>query len=170
MRAVVQRVLSARVDVDGQTVSSIGHGLLCLVGLQTGDGEVDAEYICRKILNGRWFHNTSKTHPGDGNNDGHDGEKKYGTSKPWDLSVRDLDYEVLLVSQFTLCHKFKGNKPDFRGAMAPGEARGAYGSLVRRVAAAYAEDKVKDGVFGAMMEVHLVNDGPVTVIIDSNDK
>ncbi|KAG7019595.1 D-tyrosyl-tRNA(Tyr) deacylase, partial [Cucurbita argyrosperma subsp. argyrosperma] len=108
MRAVVQRVASASVEVDGRTVSEIGPGLLVLVGLHDSDSESDAEYICRKVLNMRLFPNQS-------------------TGKAWDLNVMQKNYEVLLesihlltipggwqpVSQFTLYGMLKGNKPTF---------------------------------------------------------
>ncbi|KAG0612480.1 hypothetical protein M758_6G031200 [Ceratodon purpureus] len=135
-------------QVDGKTVSEIGHGLLVLVGLLDSDTDVDSEFICRKILNMRLFQN----------------EK---TGKPWDQNVMQKNYEVLLVSQFTLYGVLKGNKPDFHVAMPPQLAKPFYESLVQRVRKAYKPDAVKDGVFGAMMKVHLVNDGPVTMNLDS---
>ena len=89
MRAVVQRVLEAKVEVDGETVSSIGLGLLCLVGLGRGDAKKDMDYISRKLMNARLYRNEEK-------------------SKDWDLSVVQKEYELLLVSQFTLLGEFKG--------------------------------------------------------------
>ena len=179
MKAVLQRVCEASVEVEGETISVIGPGLLCLVGLGKGDGEEDAEFLARRILNGRLWANES-------------------TGKNWDLSVVEKDFELLLVSQFTLQGSFKvvitlslcpssfssnqasleklntralsssqGNKPDFHTAMGPGEAREFYASFVERIQKAYEPDKVKDGLFGAMMKVNLVNDGPVTMVIDS---
>lgn len=148
MRAVVQRVLSAKVTVDGETISQIGPGILVLVGLLDTDSDVDAEYICRKALNMRIFANEH-------------------TGKSWDQSVMQRNYEVLLVSQFTLYGIMKGNKPDFHVAMAPQLAKPFYESLVERFRISYSRDQVKDGLFGAMMQVHLVNDGPVTVQLDS---
>ncbi|KAL3702015.1 hypothetical protein R1sor_020037 [Riccia sorocarpa] len=148
MRAVLQRVISARVEVEGRIVSQIGPGLLVLVGLLESDTDKDAEYICRKILNTRIFNNEE-------------------TGKPWDLNVMQKGYEVLLVSQFTLYGMLKGNKLDFHVAMAPERAKPFYESFVQRVSKAYSPDAVKDGLFGAMMQVHLVNDGPVTIQLDS---
>jgi D-tyrosyl-tRNA(Tyr) deacylase len=140
------------VEVDGKVVSAIGPGLLCLIGLGQGDTAEDQDYLIRKVLNGRLWPNEEK-----GN-------------KPWDLSVSQKGYELLLVSQFTLFCKFKGNKPDFHLAMPPAEARETYQAFVEKVKATYQPDKVKDGVFGAMMQVSLVNDGPVTVTLDTKDK
>ncbi|XP_073027354.1 uncharacterized protein [Primulina eburnea] len=148
MRAVVQRVTSASVEVEGLTVSAIGPGLLVLVGLHETDVESDAEYICRKVLNMRLFPN----------------EK---TGKSWDQNVVQRNYEVLLVSQFTLFGVLKGNKPDFHVAMPPEAAKPFYASLVEKFQKAYKMDAVKDGVFGAMMKVNIVNDGPVTMQLDS---
>eukprot|EP00475_Leptophrys_vorax_P015180 TRINITY_DN21540_c0_g1_i2.p1 TRINITY_DN21540_c0_g1~~TRINITY_DN21540_c0_g1_i2.p1 ORF type:complete len:148 (-),score=5.33 TRINITY_DN21540_c0_g1_i2:47-427(-) len=104
--------------------------------------------MCRKILNLRMWPN----------------EK---SGRAWDQSVSQRGYEVLLVSQFTLYGQPKGNKLDFHVAMPPQQARPFYEAFVERVRRAYKGDKVKDGVFGAMMDVHLVNSGPVTLFIDS---
>ncbi|XP_044460787.1 D-aminoacyl-tRNA deacylase isoform X2 [Mangifera indica] len=146
MRAVVQRVTSASVEADGRIVSEIGPGLLVLVGLHESDTDSDADYICRKVLNMRLFPNEN-------------------TGKGWDFNK---NYEVLLVSQFTLYGILKGNKPDFHVAMPPQKARPFYDSLVEKFRKTYNVDAVKDGVFGAMMKVNLVNDGPVTMQLDSS--
>ncbi|RHN73319.1 putative D-aminoacyl-tRNA deacylase [Medicago truncatula] len=148
MRAVVQRVASASVEVDGRIVSEIGPGLLVLVGIHDSDSDADADYICRKVLNMRLFTNED-------------------TGKAWDHSVMQKNYQVLLVSQFTLYGFLKGNKPDFHVAMAPQRAKPFYASLVDRFRNAYNSDALKDGVFGAKMKVSLVNDGPVTMQLDS---
>ncbi|KAL6992445.1 hypothetical protein U1Q18_010553 [Sarracenia purpurea var. burkii] len=149
MRAVVQRVTSASVEVDGRIVSAIGPGLLVLVGLHDSDVEADIDYICRKVLNMRLFSN----------------EK---TGKKWDQNVMQRNYGVLLVSQFTLYGILKGNKPDFHVAMSPERAKPFYASLVDKFRISYNPDAVKDGIFGAMMKVNLVNDGPVTMQLDSS--
>ncbi|XP_024524449.1 D-aminoacyl-tRNA deacylase isoform X1 [Selaginella moellendorffii] len=167
MRAVVQRVLSARVEVDGQVVSQIGQGLLVLVGISESDTKEDADFLCRKILNMRLFVNDK-------------------TGKAWDQNVMQKNFDVLLgideciatlicfffsfhclVSQFTLYGFLKGNKPDFHLAMPPLQAKDFYSKFVEAVAHSYSKDKVKDGIFGALMQVHLVNDGPVTLQLDS---
>ncbi|XP_038710117.1 D-aminoacyl-tRNA deacylase [Tripterygium wilfordii] len=149
MKAVVQRVASASVEVDGLIVSEIGPGLLVLVGLHESDTDSDADYICRKVLSMRLFPNES-------------------TGKSWDQNVMQRNYEVLLVSQFTLYGILKGNKPDFHVAMPPGKAKLFYASLVDKFQQSYKTDAIKDGVFGAMMKVNLVNDGPVTMQLDSS--
>ncbi|KAJ6885966.1 D-aminoacyl-tRNA deacylase [Populus alba x Populus x berolinensis] len=133
MRAVVQRVTSASVEVDGHMVSEIGPGLLVLVGLHESDTDSNADYICRKVLNMRLFTNES-------------------TGRGWDQNVMQRNYEVLLVSQFTLYGVLKGNKPDFHVAMPPQKAKPFYESLVDKFRKAYRPDAIKDGVFGAMMK------------------
>ncbi|KAG0498252.1 hypothetical protein HPP92_002943 [Vanilla planifolia] len=148
MRAVVQRVISTSVEVEGRFVSEIGPGLLVFVGLHESDDEADADFICRKVLNMRLFPN----------------EK---SGKAWDKSVMQRSLGVLLVSQFTLYGILKGNKPDFHVAMAPEKAKACYELLVDKFRKSYTADLVKDGVFGAMMKVNLVNDGPVTMQLDS---
>uniref|UniRef100_A0A2P2J1D2 D-aminoacyl-tRNA deacylase n=1 Tax=Rhizophora mucronata TaxID=61149 RepID=A0A2P2J1D2_RHIMU len=148
MRAVVQRVSSASVEVEGRVVSQIGPGLLVLIGLHESDTDTDADYICRKVLNMRLFPNET-------------------TGRGWDLSVMQKNYGLLLVSQFTLHGILKGNKPDFHVAMPPQKAKSFYESLVDKFRKSYRPDAVKDGVFGAMMKVNLVNDGPVTMQLDS---
>ncbi|MCL7029348.1 hypothetical protein MKW94_012593 [Papaver nudicaule] len=140
MRAVVQRVASASVE--------IGPGLLVLVGIHESDIESDADYICRKVLNMRLFTNDK-------------------TGKAWDQNVMQKNYGVLLVSQFTLYGMLKGNKPDFHYAMPPLSAKPFYASLVDKFRNSYNPDSIKDGVFGAMMKVNLINDGPVTMQLDS---
>ncbi|XVE51423.1 hypothetical protein DITRI_Ditri02bG0039000 [Diplodiscus trichospermus] len=125
MRAVVQRVASASVEVDGRIVSEIGPGLLVLVGLHDSDTESDAGYICRKVLNMRLFPNE-------------------GTGKGWDQNVMQRNYGVLLVSQFTLYGFLKGNKPDFHVAMPPQKAKPFYESLVDKFRNAYKPEEIKD--------------------------
>ncbi|KAM0051564.1 putative D-aminoacyl-tRNA deacylase [Helianthus debilis subsp. tardiflorus] len=148
MKAVVQRVASASVEVEGRTVSAIGPGLLVLVGIHDLDSPSDADYICRKVLNMRLFPNDK-------------------SGKTWDQNVMQKNYEVLLVSQFTLYGILKGNKPDFHVAMPPDKAKSLYASLVQTFQTTYRSDAVRDGVFGAMMKVNLVNDGPVTMQLES---
>ncbi|XP_073110474.1 uncharacterized protein [Elaeis guineensis] len=149
MRAVVQRVLSASVEVEGRVVSEIGPGLLVLVGIHESDTDSDADYICRKVLNMRLFPNER-------------------SGKAWDQSVMQRNFGVLLVSQFTLYGILKGNKPDFHVAMPPQKAKPFYASLVEKFCKSYTADAVKDGIFGEMMKVNLVNDGPVTMQLDSS--
>jgi len=148
MRAVIQRVDNASVIVDDKEVASIEKGLLVLVGIHTDDTQADREKIISKLLKLRLFP--------DGN-------------KEFDKSVVDSDNQLLLVSQFTLfvdCHK--GNRPSFSAAMPPKEAAEFYEKFVSECVSAY--PKTQSGLFGALMKVSLVNNGPVTIILDSQDR
>jgi D-tyrosyl-tRNA(Tyr) deacylase len=151
MRAVIQRVKSASVTVDGAVVSSIGQGLMILVGIGADDTEDDTQYVA-----------------------GSDETKNWDGAKPWDRNVMDIDGEVLFVSQFTLHGYFKGNKPDFHHAMGPTDARKLYSELLtyarEKVYVGNDETRIKDGIFGAKMDVALVNDGPVTLLLDSRER
>lgn len=132
-------------------VSQIGKGVMVLVGIGREDKPEDAQYMARKIVNLRLW-------------DSKDGKKK------WNVSVKSGGYEVLLVSQFTLFTVLKGNKPDFHNAMGGDEARtffDAFVEEVRKELGPGSDHRVKTGAFGEMMDVALVNDGPVTINIDS---
>eukprot|EP00123_Amoebidium_parasiticum_P013202 comp21826_c1_seq1/m.31113 comp21826_c1_seq1/g.31113 ORF comp21826_c1_seq1/g.31113 comp21826_c1_seq1/m.31113 type:complete len:201 (-) comp21826_c1_seq1:231-833(-) len=147
MRAVLQRVSSASVTVDGDIVGKIGKGVCVLVGLSQDETEADMDYIVRKILSVRIFENEE--------------------GKMWTKSVKDLGLEVLCVSQFTLWAKLNGNKPDFHEAMEAARAEPMYNNFLAMMKKAYDPSKIQDGKFGAMMSVSLVNEGPVTLQLDS---
>ncbi|XP_050433936.1 D-aminoacyl-tRNA deacylase [Adelges cooleyi] len=149
MKVVVQRVLKAKVSVDGQEVNSITKGLCLLVGLHKSDQQSDINYMVQKILKLRLFDKD---------------EKK------WHSSVVDMGYEILSISQFTLCYKLKGNKLDFHYAMPGDAARQNYQYFLESLKKSYDETKIKDGVFGGKMEVEIVNDGPVTVQLETSEK
>ncbi|QRV72782.1 D-tyrosyl-tRNA(Tyr) deacylase [Ceratobasidium sp. AG-Ba] len=169
MRAVIQRVSSASVTVDSQTVSSISRGLMCLIGIGDDDTAKDSEYIANKILSLKIFDDAS-------------------TGAMWKQSVKDIQGEMLCVSQFTLMAKtVKGAKPDFHKACLSnvwlfqyssrirqcrskqnGElSRPMYANFLELLAKGYDPARIKDGQFGAMMSVSLTNEGPVTITIDS---
>jgi D-tyrosyl-tRNA(Tyr) deacylase len=148
MRAVVQRVSQAAVSVSGETAGAIGRGLLVLLAIGRGDGPDDVAYVVDKIAGLRIFPNA------DGN---------------FDLSVADVGGELLVVSQFTLYGDTRrGRRPSFTGAAPPAEAGAAFEDAVAR----FRETglRVETGAFQAMMDVSLVNDGPVTIWIDSGDR
>jgi len=145
MRAVLQRVTSARVKVDGRTVGEIGAGLLVFAAVERGDGPDDIKYTAGKIKDLRIF------------------EDEVGKMN---RSVAEAGGAVLVVSQFTLCGDCrKGRRPSFDDAEAPAVARPLFESLVAGLRAL--ELKVETGEFQAHMDVELVNDGPVTLMIDS---
>lgn len=145
MRAVVQRVGSASVDVDGITVAAIESGVLVFVGVGTDDGPADAQYIAGKVHDLRIFEDD-------------DGRMN--------RSVADAGGAVLLVSQFTLQGDArKGRRPSFDGAARPDVARALYEDVARALRATGL--RVETGVFQATMQVRLVNDGPVTILLDS---
>jgi D-aminoacyl-tRNA deacylase len=140
VRALVQRVREASVSVDGEEVARIGRGLLVLLGIRTGDGPPEADRIAAKLERLRVF------------------EDREGKMN---LSVREVEGELLVVSQFTLYGDArKGNRPSFVDAAPPDEAEPLY----ERVRTAL---DAKGGVFGARMSVSLVNDGPVTLLVET---
>jgi D-tyrosyl-tRNA(Tyr) deacylase len=147
----MQRVSSASVHVNGVVVASIGRGLMCLCGITTSDKPADSDWLSSKILSTRLWTSSN--------------------GKLWHESVKSQDLEVLLVSQFTLHGVLKGNRPDFHHSMGSTEAEVYFNSFVESVGKKHpnGKTKVKSGVFGAMMQVEIVNDGPVTLILDSDE-
>jgi len=145
MKAVLQRVSEARVDVAGSTVGRIGRGILVLLGVEKGDMERDADWLAEKIAGLRIFEDDAGK---------------------MNLSVGDVSGELLVVSQFTLAGNCaKGRRPSFDSAAPPVEANRLYDHFVSRVRAL--EVPTETGIFQAMMAVSLVNDGPVTFILES---
>lgn len=145
MRAVVQRVSSARVRVGDRLVGEIGSGLLVFAGVERGDGSDDIKYIAGKVSSLRIFEDA-------------DGKMN--------LSIADVEGAVLAVSQFTLCgDSRRGRRPSFDEAEAPAAARPLYDALVKELRALNLT--VETGEFQAHMLVELVNDGPVTLLLDS---
>jgi len=145
VRAVVQRVSSARVEIDGEVAGSIGRGLLVLLGVGQGDSEKQAHWLADKIAGLRILEDDAGK---------------------MNLSVEEVGGSLLVVSQFTLyadCRK--GRRPSFTGAAPPEEADRLYQVFVQRLKERGLP--VATGVFQAMMQVHLVNDGPVTVVVET---
>lgn len=149
MRIVIQRVSKASVQVERKVLSSIAGGMLILVGIEESDTEDDISWLTNKIIQLRIF----------------DDEKGV-----MNLSVKDVAGDVIVVSQFTLhASTKKGNRPSYIRAAKPDFAIPMYNKFVESIEVALGK-KVGTGKFGAMMEVSLVNDGPVTIIIDSKQK
>ncbi len=150
MRILIQRVGRASVDVGGETHASIGRGFLVLVGIGHEDGQDDADWLAEKLLNMRLFP---------------DADDKMN------LDLTQAEGSLLLVSQFTLfAQTKKGNRPSFIEAARPEEAKSLFDYFVARCRSLAPEMDVQTGVFGAMMDVALVNEGPVTIWMDSRQR
>lgn len=146
MRAVIQRVKKASVEVEGNTVGSIEEGLLVFLGVGQGDDNKDLEYMVDKVLGLRIFQDENDK---------------------MNLSLMDIEGELLVVSQFTLYGDVrKGRRPSFTESAHPDRAEGLYEEFITKVRSKGV--KVEKGLFGADMDVNLINDGPVTILLDSN--
>lgn len=149
MKVVIQRVSSASVTIDSKIVADIQKGLLVLVGIEDTDNQDDILWLCQKVANLRIF--------GDEND-------------VMNLSVRDIDGDIIVVSQFTLqASTKKGNRPSYIKAAKPDVAIPIYENFVEKLEKELGK-KVQTGIFGSDMKVQLLNDGPVTIIIDSINK
>jgi D-tyrosyl-tRNA(Tyr) deacylase len=149
MRLVIQRVLNASVEIDNNPVSSISSGMLVLAGIEELDSEADADWLCSKLINLRIFDDENGV---------------------MNRSVLDIQGEILVVSQFTLhASTKKGNRPSYIRAARPEKAIPLYEYFCRSLDNQL-QSSVKTGVFGADMQISLINDGPVTIIIDSKNK
>jgi D-aminoacyl-tRNA deacylase len=148
LRALVQRVSSGSVTVEKENYSeSIGKGMVILLGVKEGDTENDMIFVADKCCNLRIFEDAAEK---------------------MNLSISDIDGEILLVSQFTLYGETaKGNRPSFTMAAKPEYANDLYEKFIARIKSNLGEQKIKTGIFGAMMEVKIINDGPVTLIVES---
>jgi len=149
MRVVIQRVSSASVSVNEQITGKIGLGLLILVGIEAADNKEDIEWMSGKITRLRIFNDPDNV---------------------MNLSVVDVNGDILVVSQFTLhASTKKGNRPSYIKAATPDFAIPIYNDFIKMLKINTGKE-IQSGVFGAMMDVKLVNDGPVTIIIDSKNK
>lgn len=149
MRAVIQRVSNASVTVDGEKTASIGQGLLVLLGIEDADGKEDIEWLSKKMVNLRIFNDDDEV---------------------MNRSVLDVGGEVIVVSQFTL-HALtkKGNRPSYIKASKPDVAIPIYEAFVKKLEQDLGKE-VGTGIFGADMKVELLNDGPVTILIDTKNR
>jgi len=145
MKALIQRVAEAKVEIDGKFFSKIGKGMLVFLGVEKGDTDAELEYLVKKVSHLRIFE---------------DHQKKMN------LSIQDIKGAVLIVSQFTLSADCKKcTRPSFDHAEDPLKAKDMYGNFVERLREIGL--KVDTGDFGSFMQVHLINDGPVTILLDS---
>ena len=149
MRAVIQRVSRASVTIDGKVNGAIGNGLLVFLGIEDADNSDDLEWLSGKIVNLRIFDDAAGV---------------------MNESVRDKRGDILLISQFTLhASTKKGNRPSYIRASKPDIAIPIYEKMIMQLSSELGKE-IKTGIFGADMKVELVNDGPVTIIIDSKEK
>ena len=149
MRVVIQKVTQASVSIENQTVASIDKGLLVLVGIEDTDTNDDIAWLSAKIVNVRVFDDDNRV---------------------MNLSVKEVGGEVLIVSQFTLhASTKKGNRPSYIKAARPEVAIPIYEAFIKQVESLLGK-RVPTGQFGAMMQVSLCNDGPVTILIDTKNK
>ena len=149
MRAVIQRVSNASVKVEGEVTGQIQKGLLVLLGIEDADTQEDIQWLSAKIINLRIF------------------DDEQGVMN---LSLKDVQGDVLLVSQFTLhASTKKGNRPSYIKASKPGFAIPMYESMIQQMEGELGKN-VQTGVFGADMKVELLNDGPVTIVIDTKNR
>ncbi len=149
MRALLQRVKEAKVFIDQVLHSEIHSGLLILLGIEKGDNTEDINWLVKKISQLRIFS---------------DDQKKMN------LNIQDISGEVLIVSQFTLfASTYKGNRPGFTKAAEPEEAKPLYFSFINEMSKQLNQD-IKSGVFAADMDIQLINEGPVTILIDTKNK
>lgn len=149
MRAVVQRVKHASVTIDGNTKSAIGHGLLILVGIENNDNNEDIEWLSKKIISLRIFDDENGT---------------------MNKSIKEINGEIIVVSQFTLMASYKkGNRPSYIRAARPEISITLYNSFCRVITRELGKP-IGTGEFGADMKVELLNDGPVTICIDTKNK
>ncbi len=149
MRAVLQRVTQASCTVDNQVTGAIDNGFLVLLGIEDADTQEDLEWLAQKIVNMRVF------------SDENDLMNK---------ALADIDGNILLISQFTLfASTKKGNRPGFTRAARPDKAIPMYEEMKKKLSALLNKE-IQCGVFGADMKIHLLNDGPVTIVMDTKDK
>ncbi len=149
MRVVIQRVTEASVSINDKVKSAIPDGLLILLGIEDADGQSDIDWLCSKISNLRIFPDQEGI---------------------MNLSVKDVGGEMLVVSQFTLhASTKKGNRPSYIKASKPDIAIPLYNSFIKTLSTETGRD-IKTGEFGAMMDIHLINSGPVTIVIDSKNR
>lgn len=150
MRFVISRVNAAAVEVESKVVGSIRKGVSILVGINREDTQADMESLARKLLTCRFWPDEN--------------------DRPHMKTIKDMDFEILLISQFTLCHKMKGTKPDFHNAMKAEDANSMFLALRDLLSKEYSPEKVQTGQFQAYQIIKQELDGPFTLYWDSKVK
>jgi D-aminoacyl-tRNA deacylase len=147
MIAVIQRVQKSAVEIEGNIKSQISKGLLVFLGIKKGDTEKNADYLVYKISNLRIFSDDNGK---------------------MNLSVKDINGEIMVISQFTLCtdSSKSGNRPSFTFAEEPEKANELYEYFVKIFGEEYSKEKIQTGIFSADMKINLINDGPVTILLE----
>lgn len=149
MRAVIQRVTRASVAIEGQVYGQIKNGLLLLLGIEDGDTQKDIEWLSNKVINLRIFNDENGV---------------------MNVSLKDVDGDILMISQFTLqASTKKGNRPSYIKASKPDIAIPIYEKMIGQLSNDLGKE-IQKGIFGADMKVELLNDGPVTIVIDTKNK
>jgi D-aminoacyl-tRNA deacylase len=149
MRAIIQRASEASVEINGTIKASIGKGFLILLGIETNDNDEDIEWLCGKIIRLRIFNDQNEV---------------------MNLSLKEVSGDIMLISQFTLhASTKKGNRPSYIKASKPEAALPIYEAFIKKLTSDFGKE-IKTGEFGADMKVSLINDGPVTIIIDTKNK
>ncbi len=160
MKVILQRVSSASVTISEKIVAQIDNGLLVLVGIEDADSQEDVHWLCQKIVNLRIFASPTPAHP----------EGEGAKNDVMNFSVKDIQGDIIVVSQFTLhANTKKGNRPSYIKASKPEIAIPLYENFVQQMELELGK-KIQTGKFGADMKVALINDGPVTIIIDSKNR
>lgn len=150
MIVVIQRVIRSGVEIEGRIYSEIGKGLMVLLGITKGDSETEAVFLAKKIIELRIFPDENDK---------------------MNLSLKDTGGEVLVISQFTLCsdNGKSGNRPSFALAESPEKAKALFEFFIKELKQNYSPEKVQTGVFAAKMTVNIINDGPVTIILEKKN-
>ncbi len=160
MKAVLQRVSKASVEINSSIVANINFGLLILIGIEDADNQEDIHWLCQKIVNLRIFASPTPSLP----------EEEGAKKEIMNFSVKDVKGDVIVVSQFTLhASTKKGNRPSYIKASKPEIAIPLYENFVQQMELELGK-KIQTGVFGADMKVALINDGPVTILIDTKNR
>lgn len=147
MKAIIQRTLGCKLEIQNELINKIEKGLVIFLGVQKGDTKKDIDILCEKILNLRVFEDESQK---------------------MNLSLKDILCEIMVISNFTICSSTKhGRRPSFENAELPEVAQELYKNFCKKMGEIYNPSKIKQGKFGSYMKITIINDGPVNIIIES---